>query len=131
MVLIEVDENTARALELAARVSKSTPGGVVAMLVREAAPKVESSTESTPPAAQLAVLADYEGHRTRGMLTVETGRLEISSGPLSGQSFKTPTGAAKAVIAHAHPGISPNRNGWEFWMLDDGSARPIKAIRGQ
>ncbi|MDQ1308039.1 MAG: hypothetical protein QG671_3873, partial [Actinomycetota bacterium] len=27
-------------------------------------------------------------------------------------------------------GVSPNRNGWSFWILDDGTGRFLQSIRG-
>ncbi|GAA4197627.1 hypothetical protein [Microbispora amethystogenes] len=80
-------------------------------------------------ASGVAVYVDYEGHRTQGIYDRATTRIDIISGPLAGRSFKTPTGAARAVVAHYKPGVSPNRNGWAFWMLDDGSGRFLQSIR--
>ncbi|MGF7239465.1 MAG: hypothetical protein ACQSGP_31590 [Frankia sp.] len=79
---------------------------------------------------KVIVYADYEGHRTHGHYDGSTTRIDITSGALAGRSFKTPTGAARAVVAHYKPGVSPNRNGWSFWVLDDGSGRFLQSIRG-
>lgn len=128
---IEVDDHTYRSLEFAARVANTTAGEVVARLVAQA-----SMPASVPPAADasgassvIKVYADYDGHRTQGTYDPDTTRIDITSGPLAGRSFKTPTGAARAVVAHYKPGISPNRNGWSFWTLDDGSGRLLQRIR--
>lgn len=129
---IEVDEQTYRSLEFAARMSGCTAGDVVARLVAEASMPTPAKEESEQleGARGAAVYADYEGHRTQGRYDPRTTRIDIMSGPLTGQSFKTPTGAARAVVAHYKPGVSPNRNGWSFWMLDDGSGRFLQSIRG-
>lgn len=129
---IEVDEQTFRSLEFAARVSGCTAGEVVARLVAAASmppPRARDETEHSEEAAGMAVYADYEGHRTHGRYDPKTTRIDIVSGPLVGRSFKTPTGAARAVVAHYKPGVSPNRNGWSFWVLDDGSGRFVQSIR--
>lgn len=62
-------------------------------------------------------------------------RVEIVDGPLMGTSFKTPTGAARAVVRHYNASVNDNRNGWGFWQIDNGggprvwlqSIRPPKA----
>ncbi len=62
-------------------------------------------------------------------------RVEIVDGPLKSRSFKTPTGAARAVVRHYNPSVNDNRNGWGFWQIDNGggprvwlqSIRPVKA----
>jgi hypothetical protein len=128
---IEVDEQTYRSLEFAARISNITSGEVVARLVKAASiPQTAAATPTTPGTrGKVAVYGDYEGHRTHGSYDRDTSRIDISSGPLAGQSFKTPTGAARAVVSHYKPDVSPNRNGWSFWVLDDGSGRFLQSIR--
>jgi hypothetical protein len=129
---VEVDENTLRSLEFAARVAGTTPGRVVARLVETASKPWSNSgqpLEQSDVSTHLGVFADYQGHRTHGQYDRITGRIDIASGPLSGHSFKSPTGAARAVIRLYKPGINPNRNGWSFWMLDDGSGKPLQSIR--
>ena len=132
---IDVDESTFRSLEFAARMSGCTAGEVVARLVAEASmptPPTASSkgdSQHSEKTSEVEVHADYDGHRTRGRYDPQTSRIDITSGPLSGRSFKTPTGAARAVIAHYKPKVSPHRNGWLFWVLDDGSERFLQSIR--
>lgn len=129
---IEVDAQTYRSLEFAARMSGCTAGDVVARLVAEASmpTPAKDGSEQTEEVSGEAVYADYAGHRTQGKYDPRTTRIDITSGPLNGRSFKTPTGAARAVVAHYKPGVSPNRNGWSFWILDDGTGRFLQSIRG-
>jgi hypothetical protein len=124
---IEVDDHTYRSLEFAARMSNSTAAQVVARLVEQAS----MSKPADLPAAKstLTVYADYAGHRTHGAYDAETKRVDITSGPLGGRSYKTPTGAACAVVAHYKPNINANRNGWSFWILGDGSGQPLQSVR--
>jgi len=129
--LIEVDDHTDRAIEFAARMANLTKGEVVARLVEQAsmppfAPPVMDASGSVDV---INVYADYAGHRTQGAYDPVTTRIDITSGPLAGRSFKTPTGAARAVVAHYNPVISPNRNGWKFWILSDGSGRSLQRVR--
>jgi hypothetical protein len=53
---------------------------------------------------------------------------EISSGPLAGRSFKSPSEAARAVIEQVNPAVNSNRNGMTFWRVDDGSQRDLKSL---
>ena len=128
---IEVDEQTYRQLEFAARVSNTTAGEVVARLVATATTpeSTRSTTEKREDSEGVAVHSVYDGHRTQASYDSDTTRIDVTSWPLAGRSFKTPTGAARAVVAHYKPGVSPNRNGWSFWILGDGSGRPLQAIR--
>jgi hypothetical protein len=130
---IEVDDQTDRAIEFAARMANISKGEVVARLVERA-----SVPALAPPAGDASgasdvinVHADYGGHRTQGTYDPVTTRIDITSGPLAGRSFKTPTGAARAVVAHYNPKVSPNRNGYTFWILSDGSGRSLQRIRPQ
>lgn len=66
--------------------------------------------------SRIKVHAVYEGSRTEGLFDPSSGTLEITSGPLVGQRFKSPSGAAVAVVQKANPGVNPNRNGWSFWV---------------
>ncbi|MEU5370250.1 hypothetical protein ABZ362_14915, partial [Streptomyces sp. NPDC005951] len=121
---IEVDAQTYRSIEFAARMGGTTAAEVVARLVRTVSepPAASAATGVSGAAAgrKVAVYADYEGHRTYGEYDRDTKRIDVTSGPLTGQSFKSPTGAARAVVEHYKPGVNPNRNGWSFWLLDDG-----------
>lgn len=124
--------STHRSLEFAARMSGRTAGEVVARLVAAASMPVSTPKEETERAEAsegVGVYVVYAGHRTQGRYDPATRRIDITSGPLGGRSFKTPTGAARAVVSHYKPGVSPHRNGWSFWMLDDGSGRYLQSIR--
>lgn len=135
--MIEVDQATDRSIDMAARLTGVSKGAVVARLVAQtlAAPIPEStgggggSNSSGPYATTLPVYADYMGHRTQGQFDRATHRIDITSGPLAGSQFKSPSAAAIALVSHHKPGVSPNRNGWSFWYLDDGSKRLLQAIR--
>jgi hypothetical protein len=107
-----------------------TEGEIVRRLI--AASSLETN-ELDPGQKGLAIYADYEGHRTRA-LYFAPARVQIADGPLKGESFRTPTGAARAVVRHYNPSVNDNRNGWGFWQIDNGggprawlqSIRPAK-----
>lgn len=41
----------------------------------------------------------------------------MTSAPLPGAWFRSPSGAAKAVVAALKPGVTPNRSGYDFWFV--------------
>jgi len=80
-------------------------------------PAASQDPVAVAQASGIAIFADYEGHRTRATY-YETGRVVIADGPLQGRSFKSPTGAARAVVRQYNPTVNDNRNGWRFWRVD-------------
>lgn len=130
MATIEVDEYTKHAVSFAARMANLTEGGIIRRLIAASTLAEESSPQ--PADSGVAIHADYEGHRVRARY-FEPARVKIVDGPLAGQSFKSPTGAARAVIRHYNPGINDNRNGWAFWQIDDEAGRrtSLQSIRPQ
>jgi len=131
MATIEVDEGVKRTVTFAARMADVTEGEIVRRLI--ATSSLETN-ESDAGRQAVPIYADYEGHRTRALYFAPS-RVEIADGPLKGRSFKTPTGAARAVVRHYNPSVNDNRNGWGFWQIDNGdgsrvwlqSIRPVKA----
>jgi hypothetical protein len=131
MPSIEIDDVTLRALEFAARMARVSPGDIVARLVDQASLSAGTEVGSQPNPAdpRFPIYADYDGYRTQAKYDRSTGRVDIVGGPLDGQSFKTPTGAARAVVSHYKPEVSPHRNGWTFWSIDDRSGRTLQSVR--
>ena len=128
MATIEVDEDTKRTVSFAARMANLSESAIIRRLI--ATSTLAGSERPQPTDGGVAIYADYEGHRVHARY-FEPARVEITDGPLEGQSFKTPTGAARAVIRHYNPDINDNRNGWTFWQLDDDSGvrRSLQSIR--
>src|SRR4051812_48337694 len=91
MATIEVDEDTKRTVAFAARMANLSEEAIIRRLIATSA--LASSENARPSSRDVAVYADYEGHRVHARF-VEPARVEIIDGPLAGQSFKTPTGAA-------------------------------------
>jgi hypothetical protein len=116
METIEVDDGVKRTLSFAARMADVTEGEIVRRLI--AASSLEAK-QPDPARKGVPIYADYEGHRTRA-LYFAPARVEIVDGPLKSRSFKTPTGAARAVVRHYNPSVNDNRNGWGFWQIDNG-----------
>lgn len=131
MATIEVDEAAKRTVSFAARMAGVTEGEIVRRLIAAHELEVE---EGDPRQEDVLIYADYEGNRTRARYFAPA-RVEITDGPLKGRSFRSPTGAARAVVRHYNPSVNDNRNGWNFWQIDNGggprvwlrSIRPAKA----
>lgn len=127
---IDVDQATFNAIDLAARLTSMSHSEVLARLVSQSqASPTTSDGASEDDANGVAIYADYVGRRTKATFNRLTHRIDIIDGPLAGTSYKSPSSAARAVVGHYKPGVSPHRNGWSFWMLDDGTARFVQSIR--
>lgn len=131
MKTIEVNEQTYRAIELAGRLTGMSHGAVVERLVaRLSEPAQDRATtiQPVPEPNSVSVYADYNGQRTMAMFEPLTTRIDIVSGPLSGSRHKTPSAAARAVVAAERPDVNSNRNGWTFWRVD-GTNEPLESRR--
>lgn len=127
---IEVDEATDKYLAFAASIAGLTKGEVVARLVAQAQAAspplpVEYTDEDVP---SVRIYADYAGHRTYASFVPGPGRIEITSGPLAGRTFRTPSQAAREIVSHYNPDVSPHRNGWSFFLLASTGA-PLQTLR--
>lgn len=126
MPMIEVDSDTKRAVSFAAQMAGVTEGEIMRRLI---AASIDRHQESTTAPEGRPICADYAGHRTRALYFAPM-RVEIIDGPLKGTSYKSPTGAARAVVRHYNSKVNDNRNGWGFWQLDqDGPRVWLQSIR--
>lgn len=92
------------------------------------------SANGTVPAdsahlSEVEIYAEYEGRRTYARFSPRAKSIQITSGELTGEMFSSPTSAAAAVITHQKPGVSPSRNGWTFWLINDSTGDPLQTIR--
>jgi hypothetical protein len=130
MKRIEVSDESYRAIELAANMGNTTHAAVIAELLDRATRPAAGGLQPDPDSDDRAIFKVYKGQRTDGILTPSTGRVIITTGPLAGQSFDSPSGAARAVIVNQTGNQAATNNGWkEFWVLDDGTRRKIQAVR--
>ena len=130
MPSIEIDDQTAMAISLAADTAGVTPGEVVRLLVARSRPAASPAAMQPGEMTWVEIHALYDGHRTRGTFDPTTHRVTLSDGPLEGRSFKSPSGAAIAVVSHYRPGVNPNRNGWSFWTVTS-SGDLLQSLRHQ
>jgi hypothetical protein len=122
---VEIDEATDEYLTFAAHIAGISRGQVIARLVAQA--RSSPGQEADDSHGEVAIHADYEGHRTHARF-ISPGRIKIVDGPLAGTTYGTPSEAARAVVAHYKPTVSPHRNGWSFW-ISTGSDEPLQALR--
>lgn len=130
MAQIEVDDATDAYLAFAASIAGMTKGQVIARLVAQVqavvASREDESGEEEP--APVRIYADYGGHRTFASFIPGPGRIEITSGPLTGQSFRTPSQAAREIVKYYNPDVNPHRNGWGFFLVAATGA-PLQTLR--
>ncbi|MEU7070240.1 hypothetical protein AB0B30_18255 [Streptomyces narbonensis] len=84
-----------------------------------------------PPAVNVGTVgvhARYGSHRIDAEFDPASQSVTILSGPAEGR-YKSPSGAATAVLQAYNPGVAPHRNGWSFWVVDSSGAR-LQSLRG-
>ncbi|MBT8227502.1 MAG: hypothetical protein HKP61_20210 [Dactylosporangium sp.] len=75
------------------------------------------SVNTSVEAVTVAVFARHAGTLTRGTFDPATNTITVTSGPLTGHRFASPSGAMRAVIRHANPSGRAQGNGWHFWII--------------
>lgn len=108
-----------------------TDGEVVGFLLRrlaELSAHDGNAAPRQPISRQTDIHVVYEGKRVEATFDRETEAVTVSTGSLGGQRFRSPSGAAIAVVQELNPTVSPNRNGWTFWVVT-ATGRPLESIR--
>lgn len=123
----ELDEDVRQQVRLLARAWGVREGEVIRRLVNAFVNQDEVPVADAP-VQPVAIYADYEGHHVEAEFHPATKRVSVTSGPLTGRSFKSPSGAAIAVVQELNPTVHPNRNGWSFWFLQE-NGRSLQSIR--
>ncbi|MFI9106648.1 hypothetical protein ACIGXA_39745 [Streptomyces fildesensis] len=103
-------------------------GDVVTWLLERAVgePSASGALSYLKP-GEIAVFGAYRGTRTSAVLDRTNRGMLITSGPLSGQRFGSPSGAARAVVEILNPNRQHSeQNGLTFWRVEDG--RKIKDL---
>lgn len=128
--LVEVSKETYALIAFAARMAGVPEGDIVARAMTAyvdlgAAPQGDQADPWQP----VPVYAVYGGRRVTGEFVPANQRLLVTSEPVAGQAFKTPSGAARAVVAAWNPGRPTlGVNGWAFWKVA-GSDDRIEVLR--
>ncbi|MGW4695274.1 hypothetical protein ACWEO1_23170 [Kitasatospora cineracea] len=126
---VPLDDSTYARVRLLARAWGVNEGEAIRRLVEY----FEDDSEDAPAAPAPAVGGSrpvhvvYEGNRVEGLYDPATKSLEITTGPAAGW-YKSPSGAAAAVLQAYNPKVAPNRNGWSFFILTE-SDELLQTIR--
>lgn len=118
MVRIEIDDETYSLVRFAARLFGATESEVIARAVRALRDARKEQAPPDDPWTPIPLYAEYAGVRIDAEYVRATRRLRITSAPLAGETFTTPSAAASAVInaLRRTPG-SAQTNGWRFWRI--------------
>lgn len=130
MKLIEVADRDHERVTLLARAWQATEGEVVRRLLDEFAKPSHTTSSEGKTLDGVPVYADYEGSHIEALYYPSTKRMDITSGALSGRSYKSPSGAAIGVVQAHNPNVHPNRNGWSFWFLAE-NGQALQTIRNR
>lgn len=99
-------------------------------LVGRAEPNVRRDpAPAADPWKPVPIHGVYGEHVVRAEFTPATRRIRITSGPLAGSVYTSPSGAARAVVLAFNPErVSTQTNGWLFWRISATTA-PLDAYR--
>lgn len=126
---VSVSSDAYRQIMLLCRAWNTTPSTVVDRVLADYARGPEPRRLApVPPPSFVHVHARYEGVRVDGIFDRASRGLTITTGDLEGKEFKSPSGAAMALVRHLNPDVHNNRNGWDFWTVTD-SGLPLKTLR--
>ncbi|MFF0461891.1 GmrSD restriction endonuclease domain-containing protein [Streptomyces mexicanus] len=71
--------------------------------------------------------AEYDGRRVNAYYDPSSRTVTIPSGPGRGE-YDSPSGAAVALVHALRPHVSPQRNGWSFWIVT-ATGKLLQSIR--
>lgn len=126
---VEVFEVDAERIKLLQRAWNSSTATVINRLL-DAFMREQPQVPEDEPAdsGEIRVHASYEGVWIDGLFEPISERLLITNGDLAGRRFKSPSGAAAAVVRLLNPAVHPNRNGWTFWTVTE-TGHLLKSLR--
>lgn len=128
---ITLTDQTAQRLRLLESAWDTDSDGAVSRLIDRLSRPSATGTPADSPQGEVRVIpvyAVYEGCRVDGVYDPKAKTLTVTSSPCDGQSFKSPSGAAIAVVQVLNPSVNPNRNGWSFWTVVE-TGRTLQSIR--
>lgn len=128
MKSIEVSDGVHERVALLARAWGVSAGEAIRRLLDEFVHSGEQAPRREPEDDEIPIHAVYEGQRIDAVYHTRTKRVDAGTGVLAGQSFKSPSGAAMAIVRALNPKVHPNRNGWTFWTITQ-TGKTLEAIK--
>ena len=113
---IPVTPHVGREVDLLAAAWGVSTGDAVGRLV-DHFHLTHSSRIANMDAAVQEHIAVYRGVRVEGLFVPRNRTLTITSPPLAGRVFTSPSGARAAVVRALNPSVAPNGSGWDFWII--------------
>ena len=124
MATVELDDETYALVRFGAGLLGLSEPEFVARAVRALSEGTTPGSVAREPALRrdpwqpIELYGDYEGTHVEAQYLLATGRLTITTEPLAGQAFPSPSAAARAVIAALNPARAATQaNGWRFWRI--------------
>ena len=119
-----------REVELLSAAWGISPGEAVGRLVDHYHATYSHRTTGTTELADadVAVHRVYRGVRIEGVYHQTTRSLTVTSEPLYGRTFTSPSGARAAVVSAINPAVAPNGSGWGFWIIT-ATGKTLASIR--
>lgn len=114
---IDVSDSVHERITLLARAWGVSTGQAIGRLLDEYVQSGDQAAPREPGDDEVPIHAIYAGQRVDATYHRATKRVDSGTGVLAGQTFKSPSGAAMALVQALNPKVHPNRNGWTFWTI--------------
>jgi hypothetical protein len=117
MPVIDVDDRTYSQVRFAARMAGLSDAEVVARAV-DAYVRSDEGRPVQDPWEPVPVYAEYGDLRVEALYLPANQRVTVTTDPVAGQTFRSPSGAARAVVTAVNPTRNATQtNGWRFWHV--------------
>jgi negative regulator of replication initiation len=121
---IELDDATFDYVAFAARAAGVNESEIVRRAVEALRRPATPALPAFDPWQDRRIHASYRGQRVTAIFLPATKRVTVTSEPLAGNAFGSPSAAATAVVSAFNAGRPMNRvNGLRFWQDDATGAR--------
>ncbi len=79
-------------------------------------------------AIEVPIHLNYDGTRVDAKFDTRSHAVTLEDKRFSHRRFRSPSGAAAAVIRDLNPSVVPNRNGWDTWIVTE-TGKLLQSIR--
>ncbi|MFE5298108.1 hypothetical protein [Streptomyces sp. NPDC056632] len=124
---VTLDPSTHSLLNLLAKAWNTTPTDAVRQLLVLFAETMPAAAQ-TDADGRVPVHAIYAATRVNALYDTATQSVTIPEGNPGAGTYKSPSGASRAVIETLRPDVLPIRTGWTFWRITS-SGQVLRTIR--